>query len=65
MVSRTDNVGKTVSFLKKNVKLFTNPDMKRYYFIKTAARWTWKSSISKDRVITQLPNKLALKIEGP
>jgi len=32
--------------------------------MKTAARWTWKSSISKECVITQLPNKLALKIYG-
>jgi len=30
----------------------------------TAARWTWKSSFSKACVTTQLPNKLALKIDG-
>lgn len=30
----------------------------------TAARWTWKSSFSKECVKTQLPNKLALKMDG-
>lgn len=63
LVSRTDNVGKTVSPQRKvsNSKLIQKP--KRCCFIKTAARWTWKSSISKACVTTQLPNKLALKID--
>lgn len=63
LVSRTDNVGKTVSIQRKvsNSKLIQKP--KRCCFIKTAARWTWKSSISKACVTTQLPNKLALKID--
>jgi len=63
LVSRTDNVGKTVSIQRKvsYFKLIQKP--KRCCFIKTAARWTWKSSISKECVTTQLPNKLALKID--
>jgi len=32
--------------------------------IKTAGRWTWKSSPAKDRVTTHLPNQLALKMDG-
>lgn len=63
LVSRTDDVGKTVSIQRKvsNSRLIQKP--KRCCFIKTAARWTWKSSISKACVTTQLPNKLALKID--
>jgi len=63
LVSRTDDVGRTVSHKEKRptVELIQIP--KRCCFIKTAARWTWKSSISKACVTTQLPNKLALKID--
>lgn len=63
LVSRTDNVGRTVSHNEKRptAELIQTP--KRCCFIKTAARWTWKSSISKACVTTQLPNKAALKID--
>ena len=37
---------------------------KRCYFIKTAAQWTWKSTPAKKCVITELPNGVALKMDG-
>jgi len=30
----------------------------------TAGRWTWKSSPSKERVTTHLPNERARKMDG-
>ena len=64
LVSRTDNAGSTVSLRRIVLNLRLIQILKRCRFIKTAARWTWKSSFSKDCVTTQLPNKLALKMDG-
>ena len=64
LVSRTDNVGRTVSIQRKVPKCKLTQKPKRCYFIKTAVRWAWKLSFSKACVKTQLPNKLALKIDG-
>ena len=37
---------------------------KRCWLIKTAGRWTWKSSSAKECVTTHLPNQPALKMDG-
>jgi len=48
----------------KGANINTHLDIKGCSFIETVARWAWKSSFSKECVITQLPNKVALKIDG-
>lgn len=48
----------------KGANIYTHPDLKGYNLIQTVVRWAWKSSLSKERVITHLPNKVVLKIDG-
>jgi len=64
MVSRTDNAGSTVSMNRKELKFNkTHQDIKGYDSILTVVRWSWKSSLCKECVKTQLPNRLVLKID--
>jgi hypothetical protein len=48
----------------KGANFNTHPETKGCDLIKTVVRWSWKSSFSKECVITHLPNKIALKIDG-
>lgn len=48
----------------KGANMYTYPDIKGCNLVMTAVRQAWKLSFSKECVITQLPNKIALKIDG-
>ena len=63
LVSRTGDVGWTKHLVKvPNITLMRYH--KRCWLIKTAGRWTWKSSSAKECVTTHLPNQPALKMDG-